>query len=47
MENGITLVIDNVDESDEADFSCSISAYRETEIHHNVKVRGAEICISN
>ena len=40
-------MIDNVDDSDEADFSCSISAYFETEIHHNVKVRGAEICIWN
>merc|ERR1739838_1242552 len=45
-KNGNTLVIDNVDDSDEADFSCSISAYRETEIHHNVKVRVEPVIIT-
>ena len=37
-ENGNTLVIENVDETDEAHFSCCISANSETEIDHNVIV---------
>ena len=37
-ENGNTLVIENVDETDEAHFSCSISTASGAEIDHNVRV---------
>ena len=40
MKNGNTLVIGLADNSDEAEYVCSVSAYRKTEIRHNVRIRG-------
>ena len=39
-ENGNTLVISLTDHTDEAEYVCSVSAYRKTEIRHNVRIRG-------
>jgi len=38
-ENGNTLVISLTDHTDEAEYVCSVSAYRKTEIRHNVRIR--------
>ena len=40
VKNGNTLVIGLADHSDEAEYVCSVSAYRKTEIRHNVRIRG-------
>eukprot|EP00092_Neocalanus_flemingeri_P000881 GFUD01000938.1.p1 GENE.GFUD01000938.1~~GFUD01000938.1.p1 ORF type:complete len:1259 (+),score=360.25 GFUD01000938.1:95-3871(+) len=39
VENGNTLVISLADRADEAEYVCSVSAYRKTEIRHNVRIR--------
>jgi len=38
-ENGNNLVIANAKHTDEAEYICSVSTYRKTEISHNVQVR--------
>jgi hypothetical protein len=40
VKNGNTLVIGLADHSDEAEYVCSVSAYKKTEIRHNVRIRG-------
>ena len=39
-ENGNTLIIGLADPSDEAEYVCSVSAYKKTEMKHNVRIRG-------
>jgi len=38
-ENGNNLVITNAEHTDEAEYICSVSTYKKTEIRHNVQVR--------
>merc|ERR1719186_1242406 len=38
VENGNTLVINLADDTDEAEYVCSVSAYRKTEIRHEVRI---------
>jgi len=38
-ENGNTLIIGLADHSDEAEYVCSVSAYKKTEMKHNVRIR--------
>ena len=45
VKNGNTLVIGLADHSDEAEYVCSVSAYRKTEIRHNVRIRGKRVII--
>ena len=40
VQNGNTLVIGLADHSDEAEYVCSVTAYKKTEIRHNVRIRG-------
>eukprot|EP00091_Calanus_sinicus_P022514 TRINITY_DN7165_c0_g1_i1.p1 TRINITY_DN7165_c0_g1~~TRINITY_DN7165_c0_g1_i1.p1 ORF type:complete len:132 (-),score=17.23 TRINITY_DN7165_c0_g1_i1:29-424(-) len=39
VENGNTLVIQQADHTDEAEYICSVSAYRKTELKHNIRIR--------
>ena len=39
-ENGNTLIIGLADHGDEAEYVCSVSAYKKTEMKHNVRIRG-------
>ena len=40
VDNGNTLVIQQADHTDEAEYICSVSAYRKTELKHNIRIRG-------
>ena len=40
VDNGNTLVIQQADHTDEAEYTCSVSAYRKTELKHDIRIRG-------
>ena len=40
-ENGNTLVINDADHGDQGNYVCSVSAYKRTELHHKLVIKGS------